>query len=212
MLQLRELEIEGIGPWIWLAEDNDAWHGSGEEFSAIRTETLKHTKERRCIVQAGGCLGLYPRLWSQYFETVYTFEPHPENFHVLALNCQPWNIIKMNCALGNMAGTVALESLPENADNAGMHRIHRGNTLGRIPILRLDDMGLTKVDAIQLDCEGYEPLVIRGALDTIERCRPVLCIEAPRGGLLGLLDSLGYAKVGQAGRNPDVIFTPRTTS
>ena len=33
------------------------------------------------------------------------------------------------------------------------------------------------VDFIKIDAEGYEPLVAEGALDTIERCKPIILYE-----------------------------------
>lgn len=39
------------------------------------------------------------------------------------------------------------------------------------------EAGLTRVDFIKIDVEGYEPAVLRGALRTLERFRPALLIE-----------------------------------
>ncbi len=39
------------------------------------------------------------------------------------------------------------------------------------------EAGLTRVDFIKIDVEGYEPAVLRGALRTLERFRPTLLIE-----------------------------------
>jgi FkbM family methyltransferase len=49
----------------------------------------------------------------------------------------------------------------------------------RVEIVRLDDLvaGRT-VSVIQLDVEGHEEQALRGALDTIIRCRPLIVLEA----------------------------------
>jgi FkbM family methyltransferase len=46
-----------------------------------------------------------------------------------------------------------------------------------VPLLRLDDVGLTDVSAIKIDVEGAELEVLHGAWMTLQNCRPCLSIE-----------------------------------
>jgi FkbM family methyltransferase len=46
-----------------------------------------------------------------------------------------------------------------------------------VPLLRLDDAGLSDVSAIKIDVEGAELEVLRGAWETLQNCRPCLSIE-----------------------------------
>jgi FkbM family methyltransferase len=46
------------------------------------------------------------------------------------------------------------------------------------PRTALDDLGLRRCDFIKVDVEGHEAEVIRGAMGTIDRCRPALSVEA----------------------------------
>lgn len=46
-----------------------------------------------------------------------------------------------------------------------------------VPLMRLDDLALGDITAIKLDAEGAEAEVLRGALATLRRCRPVLSVE-----------------------------------
>ena len=46
-----------------------------------------------------------------------------------------------------------------------------------VPLLRLDDTGLSDVSAIKIDVEGAELEVLRGAWDTLQSCQPILSIE-----------------------------------
>ena len=48
---------------------------------------------------------------------------------------------------------------------------------GLIEVTSLDSCKIPKVDLIQLDIEGYEPLALLGATETIQRDHPVLMIE-----------------------------------
>lgn len=68
-----------------------------------------------------------------------------------------------------------------------------------VPVLRLDDAGLTDVAAIKIDVEGAELEVLRGAWMTLRRQRPLLSIEIEERHRTGstravpeLLRDLGY--------------------
>ena len=41
----------------------------------------------------------------------------------------------------------------------------------------LDHLALVDVDFIKIDVEGYEPFALRGAKNTLVRCRPVVLFE-----------------------------------
>jgi hypothetical protein len=77
---------------------------------------------RRVIVQAGGCCGTYPRLWSN--DRVYTFEADPLNFFCLAQNCSGPSIVKAEAALSDTTVDGNLISGPEH--NVGMHKLGAG--------------------------------------------------------------------------------------
>ena len=68
-----------------------------------------------------------------------------------------------------------------------------------VPIRTLDSHQLFEdVDFIKMDVEGYEPLIIRGAVRTIERNWPVILCEINRGDFTAqtLLEDMGYRCVG----------------
>ena len=48
---------------------------------------------------------------------------------------------------------------------------------GKFKIKTLDSFNLQYVDFIKIDAEGYEPLVAKGAMNTIERCKPIILYE-----------------------------------
>jgi FkbM family methyltransferase len=74
-----------------------------------------------------------------------------------------------------------------------------GNSTVAIPIVPLDSFGLfDSVDFIKMDVEGYEPLIIRGAIRTIESSWPVILCEINRGDFTAkeLLEGMGYRCAG----------------
>lgn len=89
------------------------------------------------------------------------------------------------------------------ASTAKSYAAHEGPRLAvrreRVPVIPLDSLGLTDVTAIKIDAEGAEYAVLRGARDTLARCRPVLTLELEERHAEGctwavpaFLDALGY--------------------
>lgn len=132
---------------------------------------------RTACVQAGGHIGGFPKRLAQDFETVYTFEPAADLFALLVQNAPEPNIIKFQAALGDEHKLVGLSRVRRD----GKPNSHAGITHvagdGVVPTLRIDDLGLPICDLIYLDIEGSELFALNGAVNTIEKCRPVLAIE-----------------------------------
>ena len=68
-----------------------------------------------------------------------------------------------------------------------------------VPVIALDSLGLTGVTAIKIDVEGAEEELLRGAMATLRRCRPILSIEIEErhrpgstSAIPALLRDLGY--------------------
>jgi hypothetical protein len=82
----------------------------------------------------------------------------------------------MQCCLGNESNTVNVSQLirPERLHDIG--GVHVNGT-GFIPTIILDNLNLTDCNLIQLDVEGYEFNALLGAIETIKKFKPVLCIE-----------------------------------
>jgi len=135
--------------------------------------------KRRVVVQAGGCLGVFPRHLAKTFETVYTFEPEPRLFRVLSVVVTDVNVVKFQAALGAAPDFVRTVLARRDGDktrtaHAGVTHVQPG---GRIPVMRLDSLDLPVLDLLVLDIEGYELNALHGATVTISRCRPVVMLE-----------------------------------
>lgn len=167
---------------------------------------MPHVPERRCVVQAGGNVGVYPLRLAKLFERVYTAEPDPENFDCLernvedVLNIDPWY-----AAFGDGKGectTVHVEP-----GNCGAHRIVSG-TEGAL-IITIDSLEVAP-DLIWLDVEGYEWFALRGAEETIRLHRPLIVTEekglgelygAPDAAIGEYLSDFGYQCVSAHGND-----------
>lgn len=207
-ITVRETLVEGVGPWFWVKADTGAWEGPHKEFGGLREHFVRNCRRRRVMVQAGGCLGMYPRLWADWFERVYTFEPDPLNFYVLSKNVAACpNVIPYNAALGDCHEPLYVRV--RDATNVGMNQVRAERPDGdwpRAPQMMVDDLDLEHCDAIQLDCEGYEPWILNGAAKTVDRCRPVISSETVSTEVRKFMTDMRYKEVG---RNvSDTIFAP----
>lgn len=65
-----------------------------------------------------------------------------------------------------------------------------------VPVATLDSFAIENVGLIKIDVEGFEEEVLKGGIETINRCRPVLYIEDDRpqksASLRQFLKELGY--------------------
>lgn len=195
-VKLRSMLIDGVAPWVWPKDDVGAWEGPKNDWPQIKQGIIDYVKKFNVVVQAGGNCGMYPRLLSNMFQTVYTFEPDPLNFHCLVHNCQKDNIIKINAALGET--NKLLRVVPLNNENVGMHKV-QDDGVRITPTFTIDQLALTQCDLIQLDCEGYEPNVVLGAMETISTFKPVIILETYNDEIGQLLTPLGYSIKGTIG-------------
>jgi FkbM family methyltransferase len=159
-------------------------------------------KNKRTVIQAGGNCGIYSRLYSELFETVYTFEPDPINFYCLNRNIKNTNVVKFQSCLGLEHKLVSV-AINENAIakkgyNCGTFQVS-GN--GKIPVLKIDDLALDQCDLIHLDIEGFEGFALQGAIETIKKFKPTICLEInglgkqygwPENKIYNLLETMNY--------------------
>lgn len=148
----------------------------------------KFCTNKKTVVQAGGNCGIYSQIYSEMFETVYTFEPDPVNFFCLVQNIKNTNVIKFQSCLGLDHKLVSVDinakSIAKKGYNCGTFHV---SGTGNIPTFKIDDLALESCDLIHLDIEGFEGFAIQGAIETIKKHKPVICLE-----INGLLKNYGW--------------------
>jgi FkbM family methyltransferase len=133
-------------------------------------------------IDVGANVGLHSVRFSQKFKEVISFEPTTFNFRCLQNNCLSFNNIRLeNCGLG-AGDETAIISIPKDNDNCGAFSIvdfkdHPTELIQEsIVIKTLDSFNLAP-NLIKIDTQGYEMNVLRGAVKTILRYKPVFLIE-----------------------------------
>lgn len=163
------------GGWIWPKSDENSWEGQNEH-SNLAKHVIPYVKNNRVMIQAGGNCGFILSTFVEHFNSIYTFEPDPVNFYCLNQNVTAPNVIKMQCCLGKETLPVTVQQLDRPGrprDTGGVHVEGSGVT----PTIIIDNLNLPACDLIQLDVEGYELNALLGAVNTIKKYKPVLCVE-----------------------------------
>src|SRR5678816_720232 len=136
---------------------------------------VEECRQHRVAVDVGAHVGLWSYWMAQRFAALYAFEPSDAHRACWAANIVTPNAQLLPYALGAEPQTVGLQVEVESSGNT---RIADGTT---VEMRTLDSFGLTDVDFLKIDCEGYEVFVLQGALDTLARCRPVVLVEQKHG-------------------------------
>lgn len=169
--------------YYWPTKDQHCWN-----YLTTATNTpealLSYVANKGVCVQAGGNSGFYVQKYAREFERVYTFEPEPINFFCLTANTINYpNVVKFQACVGDTNKLVAIEHNSE--DFGGIHVFEKPHQFSHeqelkptmTPVMRIDDLALDACDLIQLDTEGYEYYALLGALETIAKYKPIVCIE-----------------------------------
>ena len=140
------------------------------------------TYKRNCI-DAGGHIGTVSRILANKFNHVYSFEPLFAKY--LKQNTTDKNNITIyDVGLGNEKTSEKIYIHPTNSGGSSIvehsRRSYQKKVLvetQQIPIHKLDDYNIKKIDFIKIDVESYEWHVIKGAHQTLENQKPLLMIE-----------------------------------
>ena len=192
----------------WPISDNFTWDSILYDYlytikPVVVTLQKKSIIKNRGVFQAGGHCGLYPYLFTEYFDMVFTCEPNDISFYCLANNCQGKNIVKLNVALGKKVGRV--ESVCSSPNNTGMNKTVGADGTHYVPMITIDSLELNDIDLIQLDVEGFEYDALLGARKTIKRNKPVMIIENATKQIEDFLSTFGYVKWKQINRLDSVF-------
>lgn len=116
---------------------------------------------------------------------IHAFEPRSDIFshltNTIEINNLGATVSLYPFALGDSANSVRLAWDPDS-NNLGGSFVASGEIPDSfisesINLRRMDDLRIPNVDMIKMDVEGAEMLVLKGAQQTFERCRPIVLSE-----------------------------------
>jgi FkbM family methyltransferase len=131
----------------------------------------------------------------------YAFEPQPRLFQVLCANLALNDIgnalaYPEGCGEAEGWAVVPMVDYGRQGNFGGLSLRAPGEEGVKVRIRPLDALELPALGLLKVDVEGFEPKVLRGAQQTIGRCRPVIYIENDRPlqqqEVISLVAGMGY--------------------
>jgi FkbM family methyltransferase len=212
------VDVNGDEIFYYLPHEDDhiqkSIRKSGQLYEhGLLYDALSRSLPPGVIIDVGANIGIHSVFFAKMLSRkVIAIEP----FQIV------FDILKETITLNNLQGAVSLVAkaagkkcglgkivLPPN-DNLGQARIVTSEH-GEIEIIRLDDLELVEpVAMIKVDVEGMEIDVIEGALEILEKYKPVLYVEAITASsyeeLRHLLRPLGYEMTRRFNHTPTYVF------
>jgi FkbM family methyltransferase len=134
------------------------------------------------VIDVGAYSGLYSLVARKAGARVTAFEPLERNRQRFLENAKlnGFDDLTVNAeAVSDKVGTATITT------NLKAQGLSSGSSIVKVvganhipvPTVSIDSLGLKKLTAIKIDVERAEPLVLRGARETLERCRPTIIVE-----------------------------------
>ena len=168
----------------WMDQRNEIINGKPTyQYHKLRAAVdLVPIDERKIAIDIGAHCGLWSMHLVTEFEYVHAYEPmetHRQCFRSNMLGV--YNVALHHHALGDQTARVQLTTGPASSGDTWI--IPTGSDAPPADFAemdRLDEWQLAP-SFIKIDCEGYELPILRGAVETLRRYRPVLCVEQKPG-------------------------------
>ena len=143
---------------------------AGDGQRSQRDAALEYVKRWRVCLDIGSNIGQWTRPLAKKFDSVICFEPNPNFRECFNRNITETNVVLWPYGLSNKEHR-AQQEFNSTILNEGA---------GDIQCRTLDSFGLTNVDFVKIDVDGFEVPLLEGARDTLTRNRPVINIEMKR--------------------------------
>lgn len=165
--------MRNINGW-WVPDEDDHFKAPWDYQSDSRNSALKHVKNFNVAVDGGGHIGTWAFHLCKRFRFVHIFEPDPINRECLTANLEKYDNCKIHpFALAECNTKLKIKHVK---NNTGASYISPDGEY-EVEAVKLDSLGVPVLDFVKLDVQEYEEFALKGAEQTLLRCRPVVCVE-----------------------------------
>lgn len=175
-------------PMLKLINNNYEYQYSQREFALEKVTDFNIN-----AIDVGGNIGFWSKQMCQKFKHVYAFEPHPDNIECYKENLKDYkNYTLYDVAVSNVSNRqMNFYVSPDECGNASLNNfgVKEGNSNRKlldnqlniitVNVKKIDDYNFNDIGFIKVDCQNHEKEVVEGAIETIDKFGPVLCLELP---------------------------------
>jgi len=134
------------------------------------------------VADVGANNGLYTHVFAKRGALVEAFEPQPECVDVLRAYAarRPLRNVQVHSVALSATEGIGTLHLPRgfaSSPSASLRATPEADTALEVILERLDSFEFSDLTLMKIDVEGAELDVLRGAAETLRRCRPLLFVE-----------------------------------
>jgi FkbM family methyltransferase len=159
-------------------------------------EANEHVKKKKVAIDIGANYGIVTSQLAKEYKKVHAFELVPDVRHCLEKNMKKFkhdNVEIHPYGVGRYDEKIDVKFCPSSSFGTNIENrdIHHSAKTSSMQIKSLDSLNLDRVDLIKIDAEGSEVSIIKGALNLIVKCKPVIIFEHkffPRARILKIIN------------------------
>ena len=173
---------------LWMP-DAETWHRWGASYEKDKFRKCMEEAEgkpKRLALDMGAHIGIWSRRLSNLYDRVICFEPCDDHIECHKRNTLTiTNTTLYEHALGSKEETLDMKVIVGRGGNNSFHFGKEGKTrkyehkITPIEVKSLDSYNFQEVDFMKIDIESHELEMLKGAVETLERCNPIIFIEDP---------------------------------
>ena len=149
--------------------------GPAEYQDDVRAEAYRFVKEYNIAIDVGANIGFWTKPLLDKFKKVIAFEPVFDILTCLKKNTVGLNIEYNHLILSDQKTTADMITDQINTGNNYVDSSSFG--CGKIPVNTIDNLNLPMFNLIKIDCQGHDYLVLKGAVNTLQKFQPVVVVE-----------------------------------
>ena len=172
--------------WMPTTEMWHRWGASYEKDKFAKCMEYAEKKPMRIALDIGAHIGIWTRRLSNLYEHVHCFEPVEDAIKCHRRNTSTiTNTTLYEHALGSKEEILDMKIIEGRGGNNSFHFGKEGKTRKyehktvSMKVHALDHYCLDNVDFMKIDIESHELEMLKGAVETLERCNPIIFIEDP---------------------------------
>ena len=184
-------------------QNSDPMHTDLYYERRVREAAMGHVTNLGAFVDVGANVGIWSRPLSQLFKKVHAFEPVEKNLECLNKNLETIN--NVDIFTHGLSDRNSTGYMVESVKNCGDCMITYNAKLKNrvfgpddvVAVRTLDSHDFDNVGLIKIDTQGHELRVLKGAIETLKKNKPVVVFEIneDKDRCCDLLEGLGAERV-----------------